>query len=336
MHTMATIPKTGRGVVLKDGRQVELREYPVEAPGPGEVLIKTERTLISAGTELGWRDIAGDREYTPGYSNVGTVIAVGPHREACAYKEGDRVVTLNRHGTYVKVRTDADRVTPAPDNVSADDATFTVLGSVSIHGVNRANVKLGEHVMVTGMGVVGQMAMQMIAHTGRESLIAVDMVPMRLRIAKETGATHIVNLESQDLAEAVKATTGGSGLDVTMESSGYPQAIVDAIDLSRVGGRVMVLGTPWHRKIEVDFMNLHEREITLVGCHQPKCPSHASPYYRWTKQHNRRQVLRMIGDGRLDVKRLTSHRVPFDRAEEAYNLLWGDKNSVLGVVLEYE
>ena len=142
---MATIPETGRGVVLKDGRKVEIQEYAVEEPGPGEVLIETVCTLISAGTELGWRDIAGDRDYTPGYSNVGRVIAVGPHDEPCEYKEGDLVVTLNRHGTHVKTRTDSHRLATVPAGVSPADATFTVLGSVSIHGVHRANVELGEH-----------------------------------------------------------------------------------------------------------------------------------------------------------------------------------------------
>ena len=88
-------------------------------------------------------------------------------------------------------------------------------------------------------------------------------------------------------------------------------------------------------KIGVDFMDFHEKELTLVGCHQPKCPTSETPYFRWTKQHNRRQALKMIGDGRLDVKKLISHTMPFEQADQAYRLLQSEQDKALGVVLSY-
>ena len=106
--------------------------------------------------------------------------------------------------------------------------------------------------------------------------------------------------------------------------------------MARIGGRIMALGSIWHRKVEVDFMDFHQKELTLVGCHQPKCPTTATPAWPWTQQHNRRQVLKMIERGELDVARLTSHRMPYTEAGEAYRLLRHERDQALGVLFTWD
>ena len=86
----------------------------------------------------------------------------------------------------------------------------------------------------------------------------------------------------------------------------------------------------------VDFMDFHLKELTLMGCHQPKCPTSESPYYRWTQQHNRRHILKMINDGRLDVERLITHRLPLTEVKDGYRCLREEKDRALGVILTYQ
>ena len=97
----------------------------------------------------------------------------------------------------------------------------------------------------------------------------------------------------------------------------------------------MLLGSIWHRKVEIDFMDFHEKELTMTGCHQPKCPIVPTPAFPWTQQYNRSQVLSMIGDGRLDVASLISHKLPCQEAHEAYRLLRDAREESMGAVLTW-
>jgi threonine dehydrogenase-like Zn-dependent dehydrogenase len=87
--------------------------------------------------------------------------------------------------------------------------------------------------------------------------------------------------------------------------------------------------------VEIDFMDFHLKELTLKGCHQPKCPVHPTAMFPWTQQYNRSQILNMISDGRLDVRPLITHRLPFAETATAYRLLRQDRAHALGVVLEW-
>ena len=332
---MATpIPKTGRRVVVTPENRVEVREFAVRPPGPDEALIEIACTLISAGTELGNQEQRRDRDYTPGYSNAGRVIAVGDRVRD--YRPGDRVLSLGGHATHVTASTAPHALRPIPEGTPDEEAAFGVLGSVAMHGVRKARIELGEFALINGLGLVGQLVLRLTSGTGAEALIAADLVDERLKKAVEGGATHTFNPGTVDLKAGVERVTGGRWLDVTVEASGYPDALPPIFDLSRIGGRIMLLGSIWHRRVEVDFMGFHEKELTLVGCHQPKCPVHPTSVYPWTQQYNRGQVLKMIADGRLDVKGLISHRLPGAQAGEAYRLLRDERDRALGVILTWD
>ena len=326
--------ESGCRVVVKPDNHVEIQDFPVRQPGKGEVIVKTASTLISAGTELGSQELARTHDLSPGYSNAGRLVALG--KGVDGFQIGDPVLSLGSHASYVTVPAAPQSLAKIPTDVSFEEAAFGVLGSVSIHGVRKAKIELGEFVAISGMGLVGQLALQLASHTGSEALIAVDLCDMRLQVAKECGATHILNPKSCDVKAEVNEITRGRGLDVIIEASGYPQALLSAFDLARIGGRIMALGSIWHRKVEVDFMPFHEKELTLIGCHQPKCPTAETIYFPWTQQYNRNQILRMISNGRLNVRRLITHKLPYTEAAEAYRLLRDEKDKSLGVVLSWE
>jgi 2-desacetyl-2-hydroxyethyl bacteriochlorophyllide A dehydrogenase len=323
----------GRRIAVTPTNHVEIEEFPVPKPGKGQVLTKTISTLISAGTELGSQEQKRDGNIYTGYSNAGEIIAVG--EGVSDYQIGDRVLSLGQHASHVIASTAPQALARIPENVSFDEAAFGVLGSVSMHGVRKARIELGEFVAITGMGLVGQLALQLASRAGSEALIAIDPCDARLRIAEKLGATHALNPDGADFKAEVNSITGNHGLDVTIEASGYPEALLYVFELSRIGGRIVQLGSIWHRIVEVDFMDFHLKELTLTGCHQPKCPTAETVYFPWTQQYNRRQILRMISDGRLNVSALISHKMPYYETEEAYRLLRDEKDKALGVVLDW-
>jgi len=324
----------GHGIAITPENNVIVEEFPVPQPGAGQVLIRTISTLISAGTELGSQEQKRDHNFYTGYSNVGEIIAVG--EGVRDYVIGDRILSLGSHASHVLASAEPYSVAKVPENVSFDEAAFGVLGSISMHGVRKAKIELGEYVAITGMGLIGQLALQLASKTVCEALIAIDPSNTRLNMAESLGATHAFNPDESDLKSEINSITGDRGLDVTIEASGYPQALLYIFDLSRIGGRIVQLGSIWHRMVEVDFMDFHLKELTLIGCHQPKCPINETIYFPWTQQYNRRQVLTMIADGRLNVKALISHKMPYFEAQEAYRLLRDEKDKALGVILDWE
>jgi L-iditol 2-dehydrogenase len=328
------LPETGQQVIVTPDNRISTETYAIQAPEPDEVLVETICTLISAGTELGTQEQVRGHDFTPGYSNVGRILAVGA--DAKEYRVGDRVLSLAPHASHVISSTAPHSLRPIPDGVTDAEATFGVLGSVAMHGVRKARIELGEHVLVTGMGLVGQLVLRLVTGSGAETLTAVDLVDERLARAEAGGALHTVNPRTTDLKTTVDQVTQDRGLDVVIEASGYPDVLPQAFDLCRIGGRIILLGSIWHRKVEIDFMDFHEKELVLMGCHQPKCPIHPTATFPWTQQYNRGQILTMIADGRLDVRSLITHHLPFTEAKKGYRLLQKEQDQALGVVLQWQ
>jgi len=326
----------GNRVVVRSDRRVEIEAFAPQPPGSNEILIQTICTLVSAGTELGSVELHDQSaaDYSPGYSNVGRVLQVGA--EVTDYRVGDVVLSLAAHASHVTVPATEQRITPVPEKVTPEEAAFGSLGAVSMHAVRKAALELGEYMAVTGMGAVGQLALQLAAQAGCEALVAVDLSEFRLNFARDHGATHALNPQSCDLAEAAHAITGGRGFDCIIEATGNPELLRTLYELSRVGGRVLLLGGPgFQRTVETDFSRVYVKELTLIGVHAPKCPTTATPYWPWTQQYNRGQVLKMIADGRLDVRSLITHILPFGQVSEAYRLLSEEKDKALCVILDF-
>ena len=172
--------QSARRVTFPKKDAVEIEEFEVGEPGEGEVLIEMGATLISTGTELAYlqgitRQIRdGKHEYpiVPGYSSAGTVVAVGPGVKD--FKEGDRVHGAAKHATSIVSR--RQEVFPLPDNVSFEEATFGTLSAVGMNGLRLSDPRLGEVIVVMGMGIVGQLSLQFAALTGPILLLFVASV----------------------------------------------------------------------------------------------------------------------------------------------------------------
>lgn len=356
--------KEGTRLVLTEENKIEVRSFPVPSPQPGQVLIQSVSTLISAGTELGVQEVhsspygtwagGGDsvvaspgwvaninekNEQFLGYSNAGRVIEIAKDLmddPEFTIENGDLVLSSGNHSSHVIESPREKPLVAIPKGLSTEEASFGVLGSVAIYGIERSGLELGKTAAIIGMGVVGQITLQLAHYTGCELLVALDLLDNRLEIAGRNGATHIFNAKGDGFRREVRELTAGRGFDVIIEASGALPAIPLAVDLAAAGGRIVLLGSPWRRRVEVDFFDIHLKELNIIGCHQPRCPTEATAFFPWTQEYNRRQILKMISDGRLDVQRLITHRLPYQGADEAYRKLRDEKDTCLGVVLGWE
>ncbi len=230
-----------------------------------------------------------------------------------------------------------------PDNVSDEQAAFTVLGAVALQGVRLAQPTLGERFMVVGMGLLGLMTVQILRANGC-SVLAVDINPARLALAAQFGARTVDSAAGGDPVAAAQAWTGGAGVDgVLITASARDEAILhQAAEACRQRGRIVLVGVVPLNLRRDDF---YKKELTFqVSCsygpgrydekYEQGGQDYPIGFVRWTEQRNFEAVLEMMATGRLDVAPLITHRFALKDALEAYEVIRRDP-SALGVILEY-
>lgn len=334
------MPTTAR-VVFRGPRDAAIEEVPLAEPGRGQVLIRTLFSLISTGTELTAYsgdfppDSAWSRyiryPWVAGYANVGEVVALGP--DVTNVSEGQRVLSTGPHASLVLA--DAERVTPIPDDVSSEEASFMVLSTISLIGVRLAEIKLGEAVVVLGAGLVGQLAAQYARLSGGFPVISVDLAPSRLETARGHGATHTLVGGRPELIDEIRALTRGRLADVAIEATGNPKVIPSLFRWVRRRGRVILLGSP-RGKTEVDFHDeVHTFGLQVIGAHNSVHPTAETPYNVWTQARDGELFLDLLSAKQIGVADLISHRYPWQEAPAAYDMLLTDRTQAMAVLLEW-
>lgn len=273
-----------------------------------------------------------------GYSNVGRVLETGPGVSGLAV--GDRVVSNSPHAEIVTAsRTMATRV---PDDVSDDAASFAIIGAIGLQGIRLAAPELGETVVVFGLGLIGLMTVQLLAANGCR-VLGVDPNPDRCRLAKLYGAEPIdISTGVDPVAEALRYSRG-RGVDAVIiaAATSSNEPVRQAAQMCRKRGRIVLTGVAGLDLVRDDF---YKKELSFQvsaaygpGRYDPEYEAgqdYPVGYVRWTQQRNIEAVLDMMGQGRIDVAPLVSHRFTFDSAEEAYALLTSGEPS-LGILLDY-
>ena len=350
------------------------------APSPGctsgNLLINTSITLVSAGTERMLVDF-GKASYIQkarqqpekvkmvlekvqtdglmttveavqsklaqplplGYCNVGVVSEVGSGVEG--FKLGDRVASNGPHADVVRVPRNLCAL--IPDTVSDEEASFTVVASIGLQGIRLAEPTLGESFVVTGVGLIGLLTVQLLrAHGCR--VLAIDFDESKLALAREFGAATCNPAKGEDSVAAGMAFSRGRGVDgvIITASTKSTDPVTQAARMSRKRGRIVLVGVTG---LELNRADFYEKELSFqVSCSYG--PGRYDPAYedqgvdypigfvRWTEQRNFEAVLDMMAGGQLNVKPLISHRFDFEKAPDAYNTLTAEK-SVLGILLVY-
>ena len=309
---------------------------------PTEVLVRTVRTAVSAGTEgaiyggthIGYT-IPNARypklPFFPGYASAGVVEAAGS--AVTGFKPGDRVAGSTGHQDWVVVDTARGRLDPIPDGVSFDQACLARLATISMQGVRLARLALGEHVAVFGQGLIGQFARQLATLDGAASIIAVDLIDARLELARRHGATHLINPARDDVDAQIAQATGGRGVDVSIEATGNPAVINAALHAAARLGRVVLLGSPRGR-VEIDpYTDIHSKGVSVIGAHANTTPEEPSPYHRWTVMEQRRLAMELMRQGRLRTDGLVSHHLPAREALSIWDALADRPQDYMGVIV---
>lgn len=280
-----------------------------------------------------------DQPIPLGYSNAGVVLEAGAG--VSGFQPGDRVASNGAHAEVVRVP--ANLCARIPDSVPDEHAAFTVVAAIALEGIRLAQPTLGETFVVIGLGLIGLIAVQLLRAQGCR-VLGIDFDARKAELARRFGAETVVLSNGEDPVAAAERFTGGRGVDGVLITAATKsnEPVHQAALMCRKRGRIVLVGVTGLQLSRDDF---YKKELSLqVSCsygpgrydNEYEEGGHDYPYgfVRWTAQRNFEAALEMMASGRLDVAPLITHRFPFERATEAYDLMQTD-GFYLGILLEY-
>lgn len=338
-----------------------LADVPVPAPERGLVLIRTRVTLVSQGTEkmlvqfgkaslfqkarsqperVGqvWQKMKVDGviptieavfrrldEPMPlGYCNAGVVVGVG--EGITGFAIGDRAASNGPHAEIVSVP--VNLCAKIPTSVTDDEAAFTVAGAIALQGIRLAEPALGETVAVIGLGLLGQLAVQLLKANGCR-VVGYDFDAAKVELARCFGADALCVAAEGDPVKHALVATNGLGVDAVLitASSSSSDVVAQSARMSRKRGRIVLVGVVG---LELNRADFYEKELSFqVSCsygpgryedaYEEKGFDYPAAFVRWTENRNFQAVLETMASARLDVKSLISRRVPLERFTEVYD-----------------
>jgi len=272
-----------------------------------------------------------------GYEWIGEVIDIAP--DVSRFEVGDLVHLPFRHRQthtfHENLKTSLGRVTPLPDGFLPEQGIFLALTGVALQAIHDAHIKLGDSVVVFGLGVIGLLAVQLAKLNGASWVAGIDPLKLRRDLALRFGADAVYDPAQGDVAYAIKANTPYHGVDIAIEFSGNYRALNDAIRVVQMGGTVvaggfyrgggtpLTLGAEWH----------HNRVTLLSSMGVWDCPHRDHP--TWNRERVHQTAIELIALGKLKTDGLVTHRIPFEKAAEAYQLIESQPEDAIKVLLTY-
>ena len=360
---------------LKSGKTL-LENVPVPMVKAGEVLIKTHRSLVSLGTErmlvdFGKANYLQKAKQQPekvkmvidkiksdglkptleavfrklgeplplGYSNAGEVIAIG--EGVSEFKIGDRVVSNGKHAEVVSVP--KNLVAKIPGNVSYDQAAFTIIGAIALQGIRLINPTFGETVVVTGLGLIGLMAVQLLKANGC-NVIGLDFDQKKVDIAKGFGIDAYNVSGEKDAVQVVLDKTNNTGADAVLitASTKSNEVISQAANMSRKRGRIVLVGVIG---LDIKRSDFYEKELTFqVSCsygpgrydpvYEEQGHDYPLAYVRWTEKRNFEAVLNSLSKKQINVEPLISEILDIDDYGKIYDNI--STSQSIATLLKYD
>ena len=367
-------------VLIKKGI-ISVEDVPAPLIEDNSVLVEVGYSLISPGTEIGGLKSSGeslikkamknpdkvkkimehlkakgikktvskiDQKISgaspTGYSCSGIVIQTG--KKVKGFECGDRVACAGggkaSHAEIVLVP--ENLTTKIPKGCSLKEAASVTLGAIAMQGVRRADIRLGENVAIIGLGLLGQLTIQLLKSAGVKT-IGFDLQNDRIKMAEELGIDKGMNPSQVDMVNEVLLFTEGYGVDATIitASSKSDEIVQQAMETTRKKGKIIVVGdvglslkrNPFYEK-ELDF---------LISCsygpgrydqsYEEKNIDYPYAYVRWTEKRNMEEYLRLIAEKKIDFAKLVDRTFSFIDAPKAYDELRRDENRPLAVLLHY-
>jgi threonine dehydrogenase-like Zn-dependent dehydrogenase len=331
-----------RGVVFLGNRKLEIRDFPDPTPGPGDVVLAIKASGMcgsdlhpyrAAGNAAAALGLGAGGPVIAGHEPCGVVAAVGAgvdpslvgqrvmnhHYKGCGRCKHCRLgwSQLCRHGITVYGMTGhgghaaymvapASTCVPMPDEISFEEGASISCGTGTAYGaLKRIDVSGRDTLAVFGQGPVG-LSVTMLGRAMGARVIAIDVVPERLTLARELGAESVINAKDTDAVKAIHDLTHGEGAETTMDCSGTSEGRLGALQSAGTWGRVAFVGEGGQTTIDVS-KHMLRRQLTV----------HAS----WTfSAVGQEECARFIADREIPLKKLLTHRFEVEQAEAAYRL----------------
>jgi 2-desacetyl-2-hydroxyethyl bacteriochlorophyllide A dehydrogenase len=338
----------GTRAIVPEPYKTIFETYEVGEPGPDQVLIATEASGISPGTELAiytgihqWLKDPTNKwakfPFTPGYSAVGRVIAAGSN--VSRFKEGDRVVWPGRHESHalVNVGEGATEVWPISDHVHAAEAALLPLARFPLTALVQSRSLLGQSVAILGLGSIGQIALRLFCACGAFPVIGVDSVPGRRAKAEGVYGVKTVDPTAGDSLEAVRAHLGGQRPDIVVDATGVPAALQDATRIVADGGQVVLVGSPRGVIQSFDsYWDLHGRSVTITGAHGSAIGVGARDKFPFTRSRAWPLLVHLLESGKFRLADVITHLVDGSELDSMYQGLIHKRDEFLSVALRWE
>jgi 2-desacetyl-2-hydroxyethyl bacteriochlorophyllide A dehydrogenase len=338
-----------RQVFLLDAYQVVVRDVDLPAPAPDQILVATQVSAVSAGTELavytGTHQWLKDPNlpdwkfpFRPGYSAAGTVVAVG--KDITSWKLGDRVSYPGNHASaeLLTLGHERGKLWRLPPQLDAEKAALACIARYGLGAPIRAGITLGRSAAVLGLGIIGQFALRCLLAAGANPVVGIDSVPMRRAAVLAAGADHVIDPGAGDLRAQLDQFLKTRGAEIVADATGVPDAVPVAMSLACDGGQVVVVGSPRGKAKDVNFYDdLHRRYLEVTGAHGNMLfeRAHTRLAGSWDINKAQHWLLAALASERLSLAGLITHRIKPEELGTAYEGLLKKKDEYLGVVVHW-
>ena len=310
---------------------------------PKEIVVRTLYSHLSAGTELAC--IAGIEDWfkipgTPGYTSIAKVEAKGS--EITHVEVGDLVYTYGAHSEYFKLEY-GDRwhglCVKLPTGINLEYAAFTHMATIAITAIRNSNIELGDFVLVTGLGAIGNLAAQLAQLQGA-IVIATDIDEHRIALAQQSGICYAINSKRENLREKIMEITNNSLISTYIDATGASAVINENLDNIQLFGEVILLGSPrapFETNLTKTFQHFHllPHCLSLKGALEFSYPTHQQDFVKHSLERNASIVLNLIKENKLLIKPIYSHKISPLEAQSAYDGLKNTPNEFIGVVFDW-
>ena len=342
-----------KAFVLHSAGDMRLEEIPMPQLRPDDALVKVKSVGVCGSDVHYYRNgrIGSFIVKDPlilGHECAGEVVSVGP--EVKNVKPGDRVVmepgipcrkcwyckngrynkcpdivfmaTPPDHGSMVEFMAwPADFLFKMPDNMSFQEGALVEPFAVGLFATRRSSLYPSASVAILGAGPIGLSALQAVKAMGAGQVISIDVVPTRLNLARQMGATHIINAKETNVVEAVKALTNGEGTHFVFETAGSDVTIQQTVEIARDGGTVILIGLPLQLEIKMPIVECVIREVNFVTS------------FRYCNIFE--EAITLMAHGKVDLKPMLTHEFAFEDTLEAFNVSEHQKASAVKVMINF-
>lgn len=330
------VPERFKVVLFED-------EFDSSNLSPKEIVVRTLYSHLSAGTELAclagiedWFKIPG----TPGYTSIAKVEAKGS--EVTHVEVGDLVYTYGTHSELFRLEY-GDRwhgvCVKLPAGINLEYAAFTHMATIAITAIRNSKIELGDFVLITGLGAIGNLAAQLAQLQGA-TVIATDIDDNRIALAQQSGIRYIINSKKENLSEKILEITKGALISTYIDATGVTPVVNESLDNLQLFGEVILLGsprTPYESNLTKTLQHFHlfPHCLTLKGALEFTYPTHQQDFVKHSIERNATIVLDLINEEKLIIKPIYSHKVSPADAQSAYDGLKNKPGEYTGVVFDW-